>query len=153
MKIWCNYRPRPRGSVISRTISSANCIEWPSFRQSDETGTPYFFFRKRKSRQKETWLPLAYARGVVFLDSRIIKRLFARKRQRVFFWLLFFSKRKVTPCLPGIMKRAHKRMKPPTWNQTMVQVFACQSFPSKTHSGRRSRARWFGPVYEGSQFL
>jgi len=43
---------------LFRAIGSANCIEWPSFRQSGETGTPYFFFRKRKSRQKETYLPL-----------------------------------------------------------------------------------------------
>ena len=87
--------PRPRGSVISRTISSANCIEWPSFRQSGETGTPLLSFGKKKV-SKENLLTAHFVRGVVFLDSRIIKRLFARKRQRVFFWLLFFSKRKVT---------------------------------------------------------
>jgi len=91
MKIWCNYRPRPRGSVISRTISSANCIEWPSFRQSDETETPLLSFGKKKVSKEnlftasltlagkekvgkkhvlsevegKTWLPLAHARGVL----------------------------------------------------------------------------------------
>jgi len=54
------------------------------------------FFWKKESKQRKPGYRFAYARGVVFLDSRIIKRLFARKRQRVFFWLLFFSKRKVT---------------------------------------------------------
>jgi len=93
----------------------------------------------KKKVSKENLLTAHFARGVVFLDSRIIKRLFARKRQRVFFWLLFFSKRKVTPCLPGIMKYAHKRMKPPTY---LVQW--CRFSPAKVPPRRRTPAADLG---------